>query len=330
MAIGSGIGGQFSIAEEVTYGTVATPARHLRLISYETIPARDVVNVMGIAAGRLGPIDEIVTKQWGTVKVVLQAPKRGLGMLLRQIFGGTVVPVQQAATTAYKQSLIAADNRGRMLSMQGGFPNIGGTASAFTALGAKATKFSIKCAAGEVATIEMEFFAREISEAPGLVTWADQPQSVPFAWPQLTVGLGTFGAEAAVPDVVGFELSIERSLDIDGSFTSGNAGRMVEPNMNDWLVVTGTTDVTFGTKANFVDRANAHTTTSMAFTFVGDVIASTFSETLKFTVPKPYFKPAGMAVPDNGVLKFSLGFDGFNDLTNGMVTCDYTSLDTAV
>lgn len=331
MAVGSGIGGQFSCGEESTFGTAASMGRHLRLLSYEIVPEKEVQSVWGVAAGRAAPIDEVVTKQWGTVKVTLQANKRGLGMLLRQIFGGTVAPVQQAATTAYLQALTVADPRGRMLSMQGGFPNTAGTVSGFTALGAKCTKFSIKCSQGEIAVIEMEFDAREVSEVPSLTTWADTSQSSPFSWKDLTVKLhSTFGSEATVQGVRGITLDLERPTDLDGSFYAGNATRRSEPNWNDHFVVSGSIDIDFVTKADFVDRMTAHTSTALNIEFVGDIIATIYPETLTFRVPKAKFGVFGLSVPDNGVLKASVPFNGLLDTTNGLALCNYISLDTAV
>lgn len=331
MAIGSGIGSWVSMGEESTYGTAATMSRHLPVTSVEIQRTQEVMPVYGMASGRAAPIDEVVTTQGGTVKLTMQAHNRGLGMLLRQIFGGTVTPVQQAATTAYLQALTVADNYGRMVSIQGNLPNTAGTASAFTALGCKATSMELSCAKGEIATITFEFDARQITEATGQTTPSFTSGVLPFRWSQEAVKLhSTFGSEATVQGVTGFNIKLTRPINSDDSFYAGNAGLKSQPVWNDHFEVSGQIDTDFVTKADFVDRSTGHTATALVFEFVGPIIATTYAETLRFRVPKSYFEPAIPPVPDNGVLKSSVPFKGVLDLTNGLALCDYISLDTAV
>ena len=330
MAVGSGIGSQLSVGEETTFGTAATLNRHVPVKSFKVALEAEDMEIAGLAAGRAAAFDNIRTTRAGVAEVEMPAWNRGLGVYLRQIFGGTVAPVQQAATTAYLQSLVLTDPRGRMLSIQGGLPDTGGTARPYTALGAKCTGLEISCAKGEIATLKWEFASRDISEATGLATASyTSPISV-FNWSQLGVKLGTFGSEATVQGVRGFSLKLSRPLDLDGSFYAGNAGLRSEPNWNAHMEVSGTIDIDYVTKADFVDRYLANTSTAMVIEFVGPIIASTFAETLRFRVPKAFFGGEIPAVPDNGVLKASVPFMGRLDLTNGLVTCDYMSLDTTI
>jgi hypothetical protein len=319
------------MGEESTYGTAATMGRHLPITAFEIQRGREVQPVWGMAAGRSGPIDEVVTTFGGSVKLTMQAHNRGLGMLLRQIFGGTVTPVQQAATTAYKQSLTVTDNYGRMLSIQGNLPNTAGTASPFTALGCKLTSAELTCSKGAVAMWTFEFDAQTISEATGQTTPSYTASVLPFRWSQEAVKMhSTFGSEAAVDGVTGFSVKFERPMNQDESYYAGAAGLKSQPVWNDHFNVTGTVEADFVTKTQWVDRSFAHTSTSLMFELIGPIIATVYPETLRFTMPKVKFEPAIPPVPDNGVLKSSVPFKGLLDTTNGHALCDYISLDTAV
>lgn len=329
MAVGSGLGGQVGFAAESTYGTVATPTRFLRGQG-DVQPVVNTQEVFGISAGLLAPTDQVITTTGGTGKFESQAWNRGLGLLLAHVTGSSTAPVQQSATTAYLQTHAATDNRGKFLTMQVGIPDVAGTARPYTGLGGKITELEVSCAIGEVAKISAGLDFRAVSEATGLAAASYVGTPAPFHFGQMSVKLGTFASEAVVQGVRSTSIKFSRPMNTDDAYYAGNAGLKSEPNTTDMLEISGTLEIDYVTKADFVDRSIANTATSMVIEWVGPIIASTFAETLRFKCPRTKFGATVPSLMDNGIMRASVPFKALTDLTNGLFISEYMSLDTTI
>lgn len=328
MAIGSGLGSSVGLGVESVYGTYQSATRHLPG-TFNVKHVQETVEVTGVAAGRPMAPDEVVTQVQGTGQLAGQVQIRQMGVLLQHLLGGNATPVQQGGTTAYLQTHVLADNLGKSLSVQAGIADTTGTVRPYTGLGGKIMQATFECGAGEALTYTAELDFKEITEAQTLVAPSYLSGIRPFHFAQSTVKLGTYGAEAAVSGVKKVSLTIARSQD-NGRFYSGNSGKKLEPVWNDFVEVSGTIDVDFVNKADFVDRFVGHTATALVWEFTGPTISGAYNEMFRVRLPKVYFSGDVPEVSGPNVNTASVPFKAFWDPTNGVVSAEYQSVDTAV
>lgn len=339
MAIGSGAGASFGVKTETTWGTYAAPTAFLPADSFNLSFKRTSVPMTGVAAGRIAPPDEVETLTWGEGAVEAQVLRTSFGPLFQALCGGTVTPVQQAATTAYLQTHpLGADNRGKGLTLQKGVPNLAGTANPFTGYGMKPTGATFSCAKGEALKMSMDFWGKKVDQAQTLSApgYTATQSSLPFNWSQMAVKLGTFGAEASVADSIkSVSITMARGMNTDDAFYAGNTGAPSEPvyassDIMSLFPVTGTLEVDLATKADFVDRWLGFSSTSLVWEFVGPIIASTYAYTFRITLPKIRFDDATPGVSGASVNSFSVPFHALLDVTNGYGSLTYLSTDTTI
>lgn len=331
MAIGSGLGGQCGIAPEVTYGTYVAPSRFLEVESapFEFNP--EFTSTAGIAAGRTGMLfsrRQATTRQ-GSGSLQMEMATTKMGLLLQQLMGTTVTPVQQASTTAYLQShALNGDATGKSLSIQIGIPRTTGVVDAYTYVGAKCTKGEFSAEVGETLKATFEYDVRDL--VTQTLAAATIPTLSPFHWGQSSLKIGsTYGSETAVDGVSGVSLSIERAMKTD-RFYMGAGGVKGEPITNDLIQVTGTLTVDYLDKTVFVDRFLNNTGFSLLWEFVGANIASTYFETLRFKLPKVALDGGVPQLDGLDVISGSFPFTAYLDGTNPHALVEYISTDTTV
>lgn len=330
MAIGSGLGASFGVAQESTYGTYVAPTKFFAGKSFGLNKVNNVQPLSGVAAGRPAAPDEVVTTTAATGKLEVDVLRNGFGLLLAHALGSSSTPVVQGATTAYLQTHALGDNRGKSLTLQKGLPDVGGTANPITALGAKVTSAEFSCGVDELLAASVEFDARAISEAQPLAAPSYPAGNMPFHFGEMSLKLGTFGTEAAVQGVRKVSVQIARGQDV-ARFYAGNAGLKSEPIWNEMIAVTGSIDIDLVTKSDFVDRFTGHTSTSLVWEFVGPTaIASTFFPTFRIRCPKVYFGGDIPEVSGPDMSKATVPFAAFYDATNGVVSAEYMSTDATL
>jgi hypothetical protein len=331
MAIGSGISAQVGWAAESTYGTVAAPTRFLPGDTFNVDKKFTTVDIDGIAAGRALSLDRVTTNESGTAVYTGAVLRSGFGLLLQHLMGGNATPVQQGGSTAYLQTHSLTDNRGKMLTMQVGLPDVGGTVRPYTALGCKITDAEFSCGVGELLKTTVNFDARQIVETQSLAAAsysAATNAQLPFHHGQMAVRLGTYGSEASVGAVRSATFKIGRPQDME-QFYAGNAGLKSEPTWNGLVDISGTLETDYMTKADFVDRFVNQTSTSLVLEFVGPIIASTYAETFRLASPKTYFDAQIPPIGGPDLVKASVPFKGYLDTTNAAFA-QYMSRDTSV
>jgi hypothetical protein len=326
MAIGSGLAAQFGGSTESTRNTYVAPTIFWPG-KFKVNQKTERMPLEGSAAGRHTAPEEQVTKTWveGSYEGIVL--KQTFGRLFMHMFGTTVTPVQQAATTAYLQSHIWADNFGKYMSIQEGEPNRLGTVTAKTGTGVKIKSMEFSCTATSLVTVKIEFVGAGYTQAQTLATATYSASRLGFSGPMMDVQLGTFGSTATVTGVRGYTIKFERPISED--FYGGSAV-MAEGIYNDSAKISGTLDVDLVTLADFQVRATAHTSTSLTIAHIGDIIQTIYPETLRFRLPKVYFGDDDFGIDDNGITKSSVSFEAFDVPGTGMAFLDYISTDTAV
>jgi hypothetical protein len=331
MAIGSGLGGSFGIVPETVYGTYVAPTRFHEVNKANMKKVKNTVQGGGLAAGRFAQLGSrrVVTTQAGTGSVEMELPSKGFGILLNNLFGGTVVPVQQSATAAYLQTHPIADNVGKFLTLQSGIPDTTGTVRPYSFIGSKITAIEFACGVDELVIAKIDFDSRDITEAQVLASVSYVTGVQPRHFGEMAVKFGTFGSEAAVQGIRKVTLKIERPQAMD-RFYANNAGLKAEPIMSDFVKVSGSFESDYVDKTILADRFAADSSTSLVWEFVGPVIASTFNQTFRIRVPQVFLDGDSPDLDGPGIVKGTFPFVGQFDGTNALVSAEYMSTDVAL
>src|SRR5213595_1854565 len=105
----------------------------------------------------------------------------------------------------------------------------------------------------------------------------------PFHFGQMAIKAGAFGTETALDGVRNVSVKIERPQETE-RFYAGQAGLKKEPVSNDQVKITGSLETDY--VATILD--DLHTSdaaTSLVWEFIGPVIATTYFETFRITLP---------------------------------------------
>ena len=336
MGIGTGLSGSLGVGVETTYGTYEAPALHLEVAGKLGLKKVKNTNVSkGLAAGRQVPLAarrKVITKAAGG-SFPIEVATKGMGVLLNTLIGGTVTPVQQAATTAYLQthSLTSSqDVAGKMLTLQAGVADTAGTIHPYTFLGSKILGAEFSCGVDEFLTMALDVDSRDVVESETLVAPSYVAAAAPFHFGQGTLKIGdTVGAAAAIDGVRKVSFKIGRKMDT-GRFYYGAGGLKKEPLLNDHADLSGTLDVDFVTKADLADRYRDDTQFAIVWEFVGANIASTYYETFRITLPACFLDDETPQNDGPGTVSTPFKFVVLNDGTNAPVKIEYISTDTTL
>jgi hypothetical protein len=328
MAIGSGLGAQVGIAAEVTYGTFLAPTKFIEFTKESLVLKKTTAQSAGIAAGRLLPLSSrrVVTQRQASGTLELEVTNKGMGVLLQSLMGTTVTPVQQGAGPAYLQTHTLADVAGKSLVIQKGVPLTTGTVTDKTFIGCKITSAEFSCGVGEMLAATFDVDAKDCDEAQTLAT-ASYPSMSPFHFGQMAVKTGTFGTETARDGIRKASIKIERPQAVD-RFYAGQAGLKKEPISNDQVKITGSVEMDY-VDTTLDDLHTSDGATSLVLEFVGPLIAATFFETFRITLPAVRFDDAPPAVEGFDVIKPTLSFTGLFDGTN-QPKIEYISTDITI
>ena len=328
MAIGSGLGAQLGIKDETTYGTYAAPTRFIEFTKESLVLKKTTAQSAGIAAGRLLPLSSrrVLTRREVSGSFDIEVVNKGMGLLLQALMGTTVTPVQQVATTAYLQTHTLASVAGKSLTIQKGVPLTTGTVTDKSFLGCKVTSGEFACEVGGMLTGSFEVDGKDCDETQTLAA-ASYPSVTPFHFGQMAVKTGTFGSEAALDGIRKVSVKVERPQDVE-RFYGGQAGLKKEPIENDLVKISGTLETDY-VATTLDDLFTSDGATSLVWEFVGPIIASTYAETFRITLPAIRLDEGPPVVDGFGVVKPSFNFTGLYDGTN-LPKIEYMSTDTTV
>lgn len=330
MSIGSGLAGSFGFSSESTYGTYVAPTKWLEVGSSGIKKVKNTYQGGGLAAGQLmrRGSRRVVTTKAGAGPVKFEVPSKGIGLLLNALMGGTVTPVQQAATIAYLQTHPLADPIGKILTMQAGLPDLAGTVRPYTYLGSKVMAMEFTCGIDEPLMVTMDVDSRDVSEAQSLAAPSYSATNI-FHFAQCAVKLGTYNSEASVDGIRKMTIRIERQKRTD-RFYAGAAGLKAEPIINEWAALSGTIEADYLDKTVYADRFAADTSTALVWEFIGPNIASTYFETFRIRMPMIFFNGDSPVLEGPDVVSGSFPFEAQFDGTNAAAEITYMSTDTAL
>ena len=329
MAVGSGLGSSFSMSAESTPGTRVAPTRSIRAKSASVNRTQERVQGQGIQAGSFGPMldhmAEVVTGGEGTFGFDVATTK--LGLILQTLMGSSSI-AQQAATAAWLQTHTLGDPYGKALTVQVGLPQRDGTVKAFEGTGGKvvSAEFSCETKGNLTANVKTDFMKFDDTQTLAAPVYTS---SQLFVGSELSVKMGTYGAESAVTGFRSVSCSIERPMDVD-AYTAGV--NKVEPVLNDFSKISGnlTADWTSGVKTALHDRMVGLTSTSLVLEWKKPIaIATTYFPTFRITIPGVTFTNDVQGADGVGQLSTSYAYSWAYDGTNAP-KIEYMSTDIAI
>ncbi|WP_262058518.1 phage tail tube protein [Streptomyces sp. STR69] len=328
MAIGSGLGAQIGIIAESSYGTFAAPTKFIEFTKESLVLKKTTAQSAGIAAGRLLPLSSrrVLTRKEVQGSLEMEIANKGMGLILQTLMGTSVTPVQQAATTAYLQTHTLASVAGKSLVIQKGVPLTSGTVTDKTLLGCKITSGEFSCGVGEMLNGSFEIDGKDCDETQTLAV-ASYSNMSPFHFGQMALKIGTFGAEAALDGIRKVSCKIERPQDVERFYANQSALKK-EPIENDQVKITGTLESDY-TGTTLDDLHTSDGATSLVWEFIGPIIASTYTETFRITLPAIKLDEGPPTVDGFGVVKPTFNFTGLYDGTN-LPKIEYMSTDVTL
>ncbi|MFI8531803.1 phage tail tube protein [Streptomyces aquilus] len=328
MAIGSGLGAQLGIAAESSYGTFLAPTKFVEFTKESLALKKTTAQSAGIAAGRLMALSSrrVVTRREVSGSFDMEVSNKGMGLLLQTLMGTTVTPVQQGATAAYLQTHTLASVAGKSLTIQKGVPLTSGTVTDKTFIGCKITSGEFSCGVGEMLTGTFEIDGKDCDESQTLAA-ASYSNMSPFHFGQMALKTGTFGAETALDGIRKVNCKIERPQDVD-RFYANQVALKKEPIENDQVKITGSLETDY-VATTLDDLHTSDGATSLVWEFVGPLIASTFFETFRLTLPAVKLDEGPPVVDGFGVVKPTFNFTGLFDGTN-QPKIEYISTDVTL
>jgi hypothetical protein len=328
MAIGSGLGAQIGISAESTYGTFVAPTKFIEFTKESLALKKTTAQSAGIAAGRLMALSarRVLTRKEAQGTLEMEVTNKGMGLPLQTLMGTSVTPVQQAASTAYLQTHTLASVAGKSLTIQKGVPLTSGTVTDKSFVGCKITSGEFSCGVGEMLTASFEIDGKDCDEAQTLAAASYSAMS-PFHFGQMALKTGTFGAETALDGIRKVSVKIERPQDVDRFYANQSALKR-EPIENDQVKITGTLETDYvGTALDDLHTSDGGT--SLVWEFIGPIIASTYAETFRITLPVVKLDEGPPVVDGFGVVKPSFNFTALYDLTN-LPKIEYISTDVTL
>lgn len=330
MGVGSGIGGQFGFAPESVYGTPVASTKFLPVVKASPKLKYTYAQGTGLNAGQLveSASQRLITLTQGEIAMDLELESNGFGYLLQTLMGTSVTPVQQGASAAYLQTHTLADPFGKFLSCQVGIPDTAGVVHPYTATGCKVTEadfsFDINSTTPVMSTWTID--AQNVVETQALAA-ASYVASRPFVGTDVTIKVGTYGSEASVNGVTKVDVKIPRPMKTT-RFYFGNQGLKSEPITNARAQISGTIQADYVDKTIWADRFVSHASFSLVVEAKGALIASTYYQTFRITLPGCFIEgdTPDLASADviNGAFPFVYRYDGTNQPKIEYISTDVT------
>lgn len=313
--------------ETVAYGTRAVPDHFVEFES-ETFSLDQryfVSNQLGSSSTFSRGSRRRATTRSGTGTLNMEFPSKGGGFWLDLLHGNTVTPAQQASTTAYLQThAIGLTAPSKSATIQVGRPDTGGVVRPFDYLGCMATSCQFSCDVDGALMVAIEFDCQDEKIDQTLAT-----RSIPSGLHSFVFTDGDLSiAGSPVADVTTANLGITLPRQTD-FYPLGTSGLKAKPIQNAISAGTGSATARF-TDLTHYNRYRNQTQPTLALSFVGANIESTYYETLTLTCNMVGFTGETPTVGGPDVLTHAIPFDILYDGSNAPLIATYTSTDTTL
>jgi hypothetical protein len=323
----------FGLGQESVYATAVTPDHFYEFDSEGFGLQQDYFDSVGLRSDVLvAPITRMLasTRSVPAAAVPMNVPTKGFGQILNLMHSATVTPAQQSSTTAYKSTHpVGTTFASRSATLQVDKRQMDNTSRPFTYPGSVLESIGFSIDDGGGLTTSLSFSAADelttVSTPTGpSLTAPSFPASV-AQWDSTQIGTLTVGG-SAVAGVTSLNLNwAQGRADVRGL---GNATRVAAvPNARP--TIDGDITAIFESMALYTLFRTA-AASAIVVDVVGAVIASTFHDEIKFTIPAAQIRGASPVVAGPDLISVTVPFTAGWDGTNAPLTIDYTSTDTAL
>lgn len=312
---------------ESTYGTPVVCDRFLEFDSESLERKNEIIRSSALGSGSLHlrrGSRSVVAARSGEGSIDMEVVTNGMGRLFRNFMGGTPTITQQGGTAAWKQVHTLGSLAGKSLTIQKQLRDEADTVvGAFTYHGCKfvSAEFKIDKKGKLMLTLTVD------AEDEDTVTAAASPSLTAtkvfhFRQGSLLIGGATAG------NVESASVKVDRNMDTD-RYHLGNAGVKKEPLVNDFPAITGTLSAEFADLTNYA-RFTADTAAALKLEFVGDVIATTYYETLTIDLAEIRLTGETPKVGGPGLILVNHPWEAQWDGSSADMVVSYTSSDTSI
>lgn len=280
MATGSGISSQLGIKAESVYGTPVTVDRFYEFVNESMKMSQERVESQGLRAGlRVGR-----SNRWGlgtrTVggDIEMEVATKNFGLWFAHMLG-TTTPTQPDVAgnpTVWDHTATPGDLTGKMLTVQIGKPDVGGTVNPFTYHGCKVASWSLGCAVDEIAKLTVSLIGEDEETGVALASASYPSGDSLFVFTQ-----GTLTIAGSAYDVTEATIQGDNKLK-DDRFRLGATTRK-EPLENEMREFTGELSSEFLSLAAY-NRFVAGTEAALVLLFEGATITGIYKYTLRVTM----------------------------------------------
>lgn len=330
MAIRSGLAAQLGLAESSTFGTYQTPTRFVEFLEESIEYQIERVESAGLRANnRVLRTDRYAPGQKRVEgSVTMEPATKGFGLILKHALGATSISTPSGATLARLHAHTLGDIYGTSLTVQVGRPDVSGTVQPFSFLGMRIDTLSLSNSVDEILQSEIGFVGQDETRSQALAT-AVYPTTgsaaayEQFYWTQGVVKV----AGSTVGVVTDFTMELNNNLKSDRYFLGGST--MSEPILAGMTEITGTVTVNFDGLTNY-ERAvnNTQVALNAKWTAATAIEGSTFPY-LEIDINKVRFDMASPQVSGPDILTVELPYKALYDGSNGPITVNYLTSDTA-
>lgn len=319
---------QLGIAEETTFGTIATPTRFYEYGNASIQQAIERIEYLGLRPNRkvLGTTNSVPGKVSVGGAIEMPVMNKGMALWWKHILGQIATSTPTGGTTARDHKATVGTLDGKSLTIQQGVPPTSGAAQAFTWAGCKVNEWELTWDTDSQLMLNVTVDGISESTATGLAS-ASYPSGLePFAYTKgvLTVAGSSF-------DISQFSLSGNNSLATERYFIRSTTPASKKEQLEGGGIreYTGTLTCEF-TDLTAYNRFVNHTTASVVLTATGSIIEGALNYTVEVTLPDVRFDGETPNVTGFEIVEQSLPFkvlDGAN--ADGPVIVRTRNSDTA-
>lgn len=334
MPLASGLGSQFGLSKETTYGTVVTPAKFFEFDSESLNLDLTYQESVGLRAGRtFQPAARTfaTTRQAGG-GVALDIPTKSFGSILDLMHGLAISPVQQGATAAYLQThAIGTSQPNKSATLQVNKPTSAAVDTPFTYPGSVLTAASFSLDLGGILKTQLTWDCQDeqtpatTPAGPALAT-ASYPAGV-TSWDHTKASVTMDGSAVATATALAATWTQPYKEDRFFLNTSGVKGK---PIPNGFATVEGTISLEFNDATAYNLWRTGRKDIAVVFDFQGATIASTFKEQITFTMPGVQVRGESPQVGGPDVLEVTAPFKALDNGAAAPLTVAYMSTDITI
>ncbi len=329
----SGLGSQFGMKKETTWGTAVTVDKFFEFNSETFNLDQTYYDGAGLRAGRtFAPSSRAKkTTRGAGGSVSMELPYKLSGHIFDQMVAGTITPVQQSSSIAYLSTFnVGASLPTKSATLQINKPLTSAGDKAFTYPGAVLVGAEFGMDVGGVLMSSFEWMAKD-ETTPDTTPSGAALASASYAssndiWVHQDMTLLYNGT--AVAGITGVSFAWAQPMAGDRFFLDGS-GTRAQPIPNALATVTGTlTGEWYDTTFYAAFRSGAFA--SLVLTAAGPTaIASTYYPTVKFTMSAIQIRGTSPQVGGPDLLNLSIPFVAKDDGTNPPLKIEYTSTETS-